>query len=170
MGGLDVLGEDEHADARVRALDRVRGAGALVGEGRRHADVEHHEVGRQRGDRLEQAGRVADRRADLVAGVVEEPGEPFAQQHLVLGDHDPHGSSATSVVPGPFETTSNEPPCAATRSAQSAEPGAGLLARAADAVIGHAHDSEPLRARGAHDDARACACLMALVSPSQAMK
>ena len=36
---------------------------------------------------------VADGRDDLLAGVDEEAGEPGAQQHGVLGDHDPHGSS-----------------------------------------------------------------------------
>ena len=31
--------------------------------------------------------------------VLEQPAEPLAQQHLVLGDHDAHGSSAVRVVP-----------------------------------------------------------------------
>ncbi len=31
---------------------------------------------------------------DLVTGVLEQPGDPLAQQHAVLGDHDAHGAVA----------------------------------------------------------------------------
>ena len=45
VGGLDVLGEHEHADVGMLLLDRARGAGAFVGERGRHADVDDGEVG-----------------------------------------------------------------------------------------------------------------------------
>ncbi len=50
-------------------------------------------------DRRLEVLRVAQRRHDLVPAVREQPREPLAQQHLVLGDHDPHGSSAIRRVP-----------------------------------------------------------------------
>ena len=48
-------------------------------------------VSRDRAQELAAVGRLAD---DLETGVGEQPGEPFAQEHLVVGDHDAHGSSA----------------------------------------------------------------------------
>ena len=44
IGRLDVLREEKYADVRVLVLDRKRGTGAFVGEGRRHADVEDDQV------------------------------------------------------------------------------------------------------------------------------
>ena len=75
-----------------------------------------------------QAVGVSDRGHDLVAGVLEQPPEPFAQQRLVLRDHDPHGSSAVTTVPRPGGlATDTLPPSAATRSVipASPEPGEG---------------------------------------------
>ena len=71
MGRLDVLGEDEHADLRVLGLDPARGPGALVGEARRHPNVDHHEVGPVAGDGGEQPVGVAERGDDLVTSVLE---------------------------------------------------------------------------------------------------
>ena len=53
------------------------------------------------GDREQQRVGVPEGGDDLVSAVLEQAPEPLAQQHLVLGDHDPHGSSAVSVVPAP---------------------------------------------------------------------
>jgi hypothetical protein len=80
-------------------LDLVSGAGAFVGQGGRHPDVEDDEVGlvaRHRGDEV---ARVASGGGDLVAAILEQARRALAQQHLILGDHDPHGSSAVTVVP-----------------------------------------------------------------------
>ena len=53
------------------------------------------EVGAVAGDRGEQAVGVADATATTSwPPSANSRAEPLAQQHLVLGDHDPHGSSA----------------------------------------------------------------------------
>ena len=47
---------------------------------------------------------------DLDARIGEEPGESLAQERLVLGDHDPHGISATSRTrPGAVSRTVKNP-------------------------------------------------------------
>ena len=92
---------------------------------------------------------VADRERDLVPGVGEQPPEAVAQQHLVLGDHDPHGSSAVRTVPASAALSRrSRPPWAATRSRRAAEPGP-VEARAARAVVAHADDERAVLALGA---------------------
>ena len=66
----------------------------------RHAHVDDGQVGVLAGDHIDQGLAVAHRGHDLLAGVVEEPGQPGSQQHGVLGDHDAHGNS-TRIVVGP---------------------------------------------------------------------
>ena len=147
VGRLDVLGEDEHAQLWVRLLDLPRCARALVGEGRRHPDVQDDEVGIVLGDRGQQPVASPERGDDLVSGVLEQSPEPLAQQHLVLGDHDPHGSSAVSVVPAPWSLSMRSvPPCAATRSARPLRPEPGVGVRAADAVVADRDDELPVLA------------------------
>lgn len=74
MRRLDVLGEYEHAELRKPPPDLARGPCPLVGEGRRHTDVDDDEVGGLRVDRREQPVGVADQRYDLVAAILEEAG------------------------------------------------------------------------------------------------
>ena len=97
---------------------------------------------------------VAERRDDLVAGVGEEAAQALAQERLVLGDHDPHGSSAISAVPAPSVALDPERP-AARRDAIGQPAQARALRRrgAADAVVGHAHDEPPVLSPGAEIDA-----------------
>ena len=38
-------------------------------------------------------------RHHLMTAVLEQACQAFAQQHLILDDHDPHGSSAVRTVP-----------------------------------------------------------------------
>ena len=84
-----------------RSFRAERGPGALVGERGRHADVEDDQVGTGLVHRdLQQLG-VTERGDDVVAAVEQEPGEALAQEHLVLDDHDAHGSLAVNVVPRP---------------------------------------------------------------------
>ena len=62
-------------------------------------------------------------RADLDARLGEQPGQALAQQHGVVGDHDPHGSSASTSVPwGWFSLTRKVPRSADTRSARPCSP------------------------------------------------
>ena len=53
------------------------------------------------GDEREQRSASPTRADHLVAGVLEQAGEALAQQYRVLGDHDPHGSTASIRVPAP---------------------------------------------------------------------
>ncbi len=48
-----------------------------------------------------QVAAVADRGHDLVPALGQQPGETLAEQHRVLGDHDPHGTSTRTSVPSP---------------------------------------------------------------------
>ncbi len=92
--GLDVLGEHQHAGPGMPAAELEGGAQALVGVGRRHADVHHGDVGTVLGHGGEQGVAVGHGGAHLVAAVLEEPDQPLAHQGGVLGDHDPHGRHA----------------------------------------------------------------------------
>ncbi len=59
--GLRVLRQDQHADGREPRPDLARRPHALVGVGRRHADVDHRHVGRIGGHRRHQLVGVAAR-------------------------------------------------------------------------------------------------------------
>ena len=66
---------------------------------------------------------VTDRRAHLHAGLHHQPGESLAEQRGVVGDHDAHGNTASTLVPcGSTSETRSEPPTAATRSASPWRP------------------------------------------------
>ena len=54
-----------------------------------------HQIRGVLGHRGKQVGRIAQGIDHLVVVLGEQPGDALAQQHRVLGDHDPHGSSAT---------------------------------------------------------------------------
>jgi hypothetical protein len=60
----------------------------------RHPDVDDRDVGPARSDDPQQRIGVPAASGDLDAGVLEQPRETVAQEHLVVGDHDAHGSSA----------------------------------------------------------------------------
>ena len=88
--------------------------------------------------------------------VLEQSPEPLSQQHLVFGDHDPHGNSAISVVPAPRSLSiRSEPPYAATRSARPLrpEPGAGVAPPAPSSMTETTSCSFS-RLRAEHDPAR----------------
>jgi hypothetical protein len=72
-----VLGQDEHAD--VGTVPDGAGAGAFVGERGRHADVNDGEGGAFPFDGGQELVGVAEGGDHLVATVVEEAGEAFAQ-------------------------------------------------------------------------------------------
>ena len=90
--------------------------------------------GRVVGTAASSASRVTRRGDDLVPRVGEQPRQTLAEQGGVLGDHDAHGSTASTRVPRP------EPATAAPArgrdpvgEAGEARTGAGL--RAAAAVV-----------------------------------
>jgi hypothetical protein len=55
----------------------------------RHADVDHHQLGRLLGDQGQELGGVAGLADDLEAGTLEQAGQPLAEQHVVLGQDHP---------------------------------------------------------------------------------
>ena len=70
------------------------GAQAFVGLSRRHANVDHRDVGVVAAylqDRLFGVTGLADH---LVTSLVEEMGHPFSQKDRVLGYHDAHALTA----------------------------------------------------------------------------
>ena len=89
--------------------DPLGGVEAFAGVRRRHADVDDDGV-RRVGSRPRASSSlgVADLGGDLDAGVCEHPGQPLAEQHRVVGDHDPHGSSARDAGPWPVRAVHPE--------------------------------------------------------------
>ena len=68
--------------------DRARGVEALGGVRRRHADVDDREVRLVLATSATQLVGVAGLADDLEAGSLEQAGEPFAEQDVVVGQHD----------------------------------------------------------------------------------
>src|ERR1700689_2807161 len=123
---LEPLGEHQHADVGPAVADHERGSQALIGEGGRHPHVDHGRVGRAGGDRAQEPLGVGLGRDDLVPGLLEEPGQPLAEQHRVLGDRYPHGSTAEIIVgPPDGDSTDSSPSTPLTRSARPDRPAPG---------------------------------------------
>ena len=114
-------------------------------------------------DRVDAALAVADGRDHLLARVDQQAGEPGPQQHGVLGDHDPHGISTSSVVGPPGGLiTCIVPPTAATRSRRPRSPvprrlvgtTAAVVADLDDQPVADAHDRDPRAASPARGGRR----------------
>ena len=103
-----------------RRPNLLRGFEPFVGVRRRHLDVGQHELGAARVDEAQQRGRVARPAHDLEAGVGEQAGESFAQEHLVFGEDYAHGSSRRRcAAPSALRLTFTCPSTAPTRSSTS---------------------------------------------------
>src|SRR5215207_2291067 len=126
LGGdadLDMVGEQHDADVRVAAADLVRCLDALVSLRRRHADVHDGHVGLVLVDRREQLVGARSLRDDIDALAAYERRDALAEQRTVVGDYDPHGSSAVTTVPAPGGLRMRSvPSSAATRSASPWSP------------------------------------------------
>ena len=138
----------------------------------RHADVDDGDVGHVGVDLVEQLVRGADLRRDLDPGAGQDRGDPLADEDAVVRDHDPHGSSAMTVVPAPGRADHGQPPVERLDAVgQPAQPRAAGLVGAADAVVGDLDDGVAARAaRRARWPCVACAYLATLVSASEATK
>src|SRR4051812_10370381 len=168
---LDVLREHEHAHVRVCGADPARRADPLVGERRRHADVDDRQVRLVLAHRAAQAVGVVHGGGDLVPGVLEQAGQPVAKQRLVLCDHYSHGSSAVTTVPPPTALpTRRRPPSAATRSPSPTrpEPPSADAPPVPSSLIEITRS--PLRRAALTVTAEARACFTAFVSASLATK
>jgi hypothetical protein len=71
-------------DAPDVFLDR-----ALGGMRRRHPDVDDRQLRPGRTDQGEQSGLIPRLADDVEPGTVEQAGETFTQQDIVVGEHDP---------------------------------------------------------------------------------
>src|SRR3954452_11723325 len=120
---VDVLREDHDAGPRVPRADLVRGAHALVGVVRGHADVHDRDVGTMALDVPQETLRAARLRDHVDPGAAQEEFDACAGEQAVVRDHDPHGSSAMTTVPVPGGLTTRRLPCSAsTRSASPRSP------------------------------------------------
>ena len=144
MGGLDVLGQQQHPDLGTAVLDVARGPGSFVGVRRGHADVEDDQVRLllvdDLGDGASASPSVATTSCPPSAN---SRASPSPQQHLVLDDHDTHGSSAVSrgaVAPDAVDVEASAARGHPVR--QPGQSGAASGVRAAHAVVGDA-DHEP---------------------------
>src|SRR5262249_23377434 len=126
---LDVLGQDEHPDARVLGPDLPGGDQALVGVCGGHADVDDGRVRPGRADRVQQRGGIAHLAHHVDAGVGEQPRDALAGEHHVLGYDDTHRISARHTV----DWISRLPTSAPTRS-DSAAKGAARAAPSSSTV------------------------------------
>ena len=96
---FDVLGEHDGCDSGEVAPYLLGGEQAFVGEGGRHADVDHGDVGTVNGYVLEQFVGVARLGGNVDSAVGEEAGETFTHDHGVVGNDHPHGIAAVTRVP-----------------------------------------------------------------------
>ena len=78
----------------MRRADLARRDEPFVGVRRRHLDVDDRDIWIGQPDRAQELRRVGCLADDVEARVCEQSGEAFAQEHLVVGDHDAHGTSA----------------------------------------------------------------------------
>ena len=89
----------------------------------RHPHVDDGQIGLVLGDDGEQRLRIPHPREHLVPGVLEQTREALAEENGVLGDHDPHGSSASIRVPAPRGLWMRSvPPWASTRPVRPLSP------------------------------------------------
>jgi hypothetical protein len=89
LPGLDVLGQDQDAGAGMLGTDPLRRHQPFAGVRRRHPDVGHHQIGRFPLHRRMQPVRIARLPGHDKSVLGQDPGQPFAEQHRVVGQHHP---------------------------------------------------------------------------------
>ena len=116
VAGIEEMGQHQHSYRRMQIANCHGSHQAFVGVRRRHFDVDQGDIRTVEGDRHQQPVRVRDRGHHLDADLGQQAGQPFPQQHLVVGDHDPHGNTAVIEVSPRSRSTRSVPPRAPTRS------------------------------------------------------
>src|SRR3954469_7145840 len=154
----------------VRA-NLARGAKPLVGVRWRHPDVDDGQVGAELAHTPQQRIGVVDLGDDLDAVVAEQPRDPLTDQRRVVGDHDPHGSSARMVVPcPPGLSTASVALSASRRSRRPARPEPTVMRpppQPSSATVTH---RTPGSSASSTETRPAEECLTALVSASATTK
>jgi hypothetical protein len=119
LGGerlLNVGREHEYGECGMPAPGLDRGADPVVGVRRRHPHIHDGHIGFVFIHSLEEVARVRRGGHHVQGFGAQQQGEALAQQRLVLGDHDPHGTPTCSTVGPPTGLDSlNVPSCASTR-------------------------------------------------------
>src|SRR5215217_1897360 len=105
--------EQQHADLWMLVADLGGCHQPFVGVRGWHLDVDDGDIGPVQGNRALQGGLVADQGYNLDGDLSEQSCQALPQQHLVVGDHDSHGSTIP-IDPAPMRCT--VPPSAPTRS------------------------------------------------------
>jgi len=100
-GLLDVRREHEHGQAGQPPPGLDGGDDALVGMRGRHPHVDDGHVGLVLVDGGQERGRAVGGRHHVERLGPQQQRQALAQQRVVLGDHDPHGSSTRRVVGPP---------------------------------------------------------------------
>src|SRR3954463_7289202 len=168
---LDVLGEEHDPHRGMAAANLVRGEDPLVGLRRRHADVHDRHVGFVLVDRGNQLLRGLRLGNDLDAFAAEERSDALAHQPAVVGDHDPHGSSAVTTVPAPTGLRIRSvPSSAATRSASPWRPVPAVSSAPPTPSSAISMTATPSRRETRTDALVACAYFPTLASASHATK
>ena len=86
---LHVLGQDQDANAGMLGADPLRREEPVVGVGRRHPDVGDHNVGLVPCDQRAERVSVTCLPHNEEAVVGQDPGQPFSEEHGVVGQHNP---------------------------------------------------------------------------------
>jgi hypothetical protein len=95
---FDVLGEDQHREARMIAAETEGGDEPFGGVRRWHSHVDDGEVRVEGGDRFEQLCRITRLGHDREARLGEQSGESFAEEDGVVGEDDPYGHCLTAAM------------------------------------------------------------------------
>jgi hypothetical protein len=93
----------------------VRRRQSFGGVGRRHPDVDDHQIGLVLAHEVDEVLRIAGLTGDLKAGLLEQPRETLAQEDIVVRDDD-----AVPLVRGRFgrcATLSGRPPAVSSMAA-----------------------------------------------------
>ena len=138
----------------MSGADLLRGAEPFVGEGGRHADVDHGDVGRLGCDQPDEllGGGGLGEHVDALVG--QQSREALADDDGVVGEDHPHGIAAVIRVPPPEGAVDPQATVERLDSvAEAAEPGAGGVG-AADAVVGDLDRHAAVRAHDVESDAR----------------
>ena len=165
-----MLGEQDDRQLGALGAQLEHGAQAVVGVVGRHPDVGDDEIGTMAADAANQLRAIAGDPGDRDAGAFEHELQSLPHQHLVLADHDPHGITASTLVPPPARLSkANSPPTRCDPVGHAADAAAGT--RSPGTVVGRPRPAADRRCDRARPAATSdSACLTALTIASETTK